>query len=145
MSRGLDTGQGFTLIEVVLAVAILAFGIVGVIHAYGISVRALSAEQKVMDTIFLLGKKMADVELESLMKDGVVSGVSRGKFGGFDGVGWNVKVSPLMVYSKDDGNLEESGLSKVVVTVYGLKDALRGHRFSLFTYIKSRDVNSSSG
>ncbi len=142
----LDRRDGFTLVEVVLAVAILAFGIVGVIHAYGISVRALSNQETAVNAIFLLGEKMADVEFEALMRDGVDSGVLNGVFGdGFDGFRWNVKVSPLMVPSKDDSSLEDSGLSKVVVTVYGAKDALSAHRFSLFTYMKTRNVNGSSG
>ena len=135
----MNSRGGFTLVEVVLAVAILAFGIVGVLRAYGTSVRVLSAEQDAVDEVFLLGQRMGEVELVSLTKDGLMPGTVSGVFSsGFNGVGWRVEVVPVMVISDESGVPEESGFCRVTVTVLG-REGDNSRKFSLSTYMDSRD------
>jgi prepilin-type N-terminal cleavage/methylation domain-containing protein len=65
MRRGtypLNPEKGFTLIEVMAAVVILAIGIVGVLQAYAGSITTLEVGQFNINAVSLLKEKMADIE-----------------------------------------------------------------------------------
>ncbi len=61
--------KGLTLIEVLLAVAILGIGIVGVLRAYAGSISALETGQYSIDAFNLMKQKIADVEQMVLEDD----------------------------------------------------------------------------
>jgi type II secretion system protein I len=118
------TGKtGFTLVELLLSVAILSFGLVGVIHAYGISLKALSVGQDYSDFIYLLSKRMAEVEEKTLVEGGINSGTSYGEFSdGYANFNWRLQVEEAAT----------KGLQKVLVTVSHQKDP---RTFTLATYL----------
>lgn len=58
----LNAKKGFTLIEVMTAVVILAIGIVGVLQAYAGSIATLEVGQFNINAVNLLKQKMSDIE-----------------------------------------------------------------------------------
>lgn len=74
---------GFTLIEVLVAVSILAIGLAGIMEGYRNILAAYGRARLSMEGVSLLEEKMIDQEL--LLKAGIVSG---GGAGGSEG-GWN--------------------------------------------------------
>jgi len=69
-----------TLIEVLLAVSILAVGIIGVLRAYTGSITALEAGQYNIDAIGLMKQKMADIEQVFFEEEEIAQGSERGEF-----------------------------------------------------------------
>ena len=72
--------QGFTLIEVLLAVSILAIGLVGVLRAYATSANAMEKSEYDMDAVFFLKTAMAQIEEKALTEGNIPPGVSNGDF-----------------------------------------------------------------
>ena len=72
--------KGFTLIEVLLAVSILAIGLVGILRAYATSTSAMEKSQYDMDAVFLLKTAMGQMEEKALTEGNIVPGVSDGVF-----------------------------------------------------------------
>jgi len=72
----LNPNRGFTLIEVMTAVVVLAIGIVGVLQAYAGSISTLEAGQFNINAINLLKQTMGDVEQIILEKEDLPSGDS---------------------------------------------------------------------
>lgn len=75
-----DQVSGFTLIEVLLAVSILAIGLVGVLRVYATSTTAMEKAQYDMDSVFLLKTAMGQIEEKALTHGDIVPGVSEGEF-----------------------------------------------------------------
>lgn len=78
------SGKGFTLIEVLLTVSILAVGLVGVLRAYATSTNAMERSQYDLDAVFLLKEKMGQIEEKALIQGGMVPGFSKGEFVSID-------------------------------------------------------------
>lgn len=106
----LTTGSkhGFTVIEAMLAVAVIAFGIVGVLQSYSIAVTAVERAEFNMNAAYLLKAAMGDME-ERVLSDGTVKlGQWSGRFGAsscagvFDDrpEGWSWKRSARKVFVK---------------------------------------------
>ena len=72
--------KGFTLIEVLLAVSILAIGLVSVLRAYAISTSAMEKSQYDMDAVFLLQKTMGQIEETFILQGGKAPGVTNGEY-----------------------------------------------------------------
>ena len=72
--------NAFTLVEVMLAVSILAIGLVGVLRAYAVLVGGLEAAQDSVKAICLLKDKMAEIEEEALKDVNIPAGVNTGGF-----------------------------------------------------------------
>jgi type II secretion system protein I len=127
MSRIGNRKKGFTLIEVLLAISILAFGTISVLRAYGASVRILTIEEDSRDAVYLLREKMREIEMEALEEGGILPGTSSGRFDDeFKDYQWEVEISPS----------EDEKLNNVYVTVFNEKiTPLR--RFSLVSYVKN--------
>ena len=120
------SNKGFTLVEVLLAVTILAVGIIGVLRAYATSVNALEVSQENIDAVCLLKEKMAEIEQAGLEQGGIPQGVSSGEFeGSFEGFEWESEVKPSRV----------DGLNEITLVV-SRKEKPR--RFSLVTYVESK-------
>ncbi|MBN1869288.1 MAG: prepilin-type N-terminal cleavage/methylation domain-containing protein [Candidatus Omnitrophica bacterium] len=76
----LNAERGLSLVEVLLAVSILALGITGVLQGYASSITALEAGQYNVEIINLLKNKMAEVEIMLRGKKEIVQGNERGTF-----------------------------------------------------------------
>lgn len=67
--RTLATEKGLTLIEVLLAVAIMAIGIIGVLQAYSSAIATLEVGQFSIDAVGVIKERMADIE-QMILEDG---------------------------------------------------------------------------
>jgi type II secretory pathway pseudopilin PulG len=82
---------GLTLLELLLAVVILAGGLAGIVRAY---MKCLDARQAARDhsLMVLLAQNMLARELESARESGLVPGERRGQFGAPDEkFAWHVR------------------------------------------------------
>ena len=129
MMLRIGNSRGFTLVEVMLAVTILAIGIIGVLRGYATSVNALGVGQENIDAVCMLKEKMLEIEQIALEEEGISPGTSSGEFEGrFEGFEWEWEVKPS---SEDD-------LSEVTLVV-SRKGSPR--KFTLVTYMESKDVS----
>ncbi len=79
-SRAFGARSGFTLIEVLMAVSILAIGTVGVLRAYSSAITAMEIAQYNADALCLLEGTMGDVRETSIAQKGTKAGTSSGEF-----------------------------------------------------------------
>ncbi|MFH1189727.1 MAG: prepilin-type N-terminal cleavage/methylation domain-containing protein [Candidatus Omnitrophota bacterium] len=70
--------KGFTLIEVLMAMSLLAIGIVGVLRAYSTSVNAMEIAQYNIDAACLLKAVMGDVEEKAISQRDTPAANSKG-------------------------------------------------------------------
>jgi len=118
--------RGFTLIEVLVAVVILAVGIVGIGRSYVISVGALGIGRESTEALCLLKQKISEIELTAIEAGGIDTGYSSGSFEGeYSDYEWEAQVTS--VYTK---------LNEV-----DLKVRKRGSRrvFTLATYLYAKE------
>ncbi|MCF7854552.1 MAG: hypothetical protein K9N51_07140 [Candidatus Pacebacteria bacterium] len=79
---GIPRRMRFTLVEVLLAVSILVFGIVGILSGYAKTTDSIRVAREHMDVYGLLKEKMGEAELEARSStSGLAHGVTRGDFG----------------------------------------------------------------
>jgi hypothetical protein len=110
-----------------LAVSILAIGIIGVLRAYTTSVDALGVGQENIDAVNLLKEKMTEIEQDALEQEGISPGTSTGEFeGNFTGYKWELDIKPSAVDS----------LNEVILTVFH-KESTR--KFTLGTYVENKE------
>ncbi len=116
--------RGFSLVEVLLAMSILSFGLVGVLRAYEGSVEVLEAGQYTIDMSNLLRMKMAEVE-QDILENTKLTGASSGRFKGtFADFKWRWSVKPILLEDRE-------GLNELTLTV---SHADRPRADSLVTY-----------
>ena len=125
----LITGRrGITLVEVLLAVAILSIGMVGVLRAYAVSIGALEISRDTINIIELLKEKMADIEQTTIEQGGVSAGASSGKFEGtWEDYAW----------ASQTNTIAQEGLCELALTVSSQLDGSR--QASLVTYEQNKD------
>ena len=122
----LTAKQGLSLVEVLLAVSILAMGIVAVLQGYARSITAMEAGQYNIQAVNLLKTKMAEAELSLNEKEEITPGSENGLFEGpFHDFVWDKNVSAT----------DEEHLYKLVLTVSSAEDP---RAFSLTTYVADR-------
>ena len=125
--------SGFTLLEVMIATAIIAIALVAALGSQSQSV-SLASEAKFATTVaFLAQKKMAELEAEDL--EGLMS--DSGDFGeDFPGYRWESEV--------DDATLEGSEtisdhVKKIGLTVYWAEGDGYRYRLSLYRFLPQED------
>ena len=124
----LNTRGGLTLIEVLLAVSILGFGLVGVLRGYASSIATLAAGQHNIDAVNLLKKKMAEVEIMVIEKEKISQESEDGLFEDpFQDIIWEWDIKPA---DKED----LYALSVTVSSEYNPRE------FSLKTYVADKKV-----
>ena len=70
--------SGFTLIEVLLTITILAIGMIGVLRAYSTMINAMEAAQYNIDAACLLKAKMGEIEEDAITARGTLPCVKSG-------------------------------------------------------------------
>ncbi len=144
-SRQLPGRQGFTLIEILIAVSILSFGLMGILRAYSASVTAMENAQYSIDAAYSLKAVMGGIEEKAIVQKGTSPGASSGSF---DKWLWNeeVRQTDLQVKVSDDGTAGEAAdesagyyLNLVDLTV---ANPLRtpAKNINLVTYMESESV-----
>jgi prepilin-type N-terminal cleavage/methylation domain-containing protein len=122
----LNPEKGLTLVEVLLAVSILAMGIVGVLRGYASSIATLEAGQYTIDAVNLLRMKAAEVEILISEKEGISQESGSGSFEApFEDFLWEWAIRPA---GEEDLYL----LSMNVSSNYNPRE------FSLTTYVADK-------
>jgi prepilin-type N-terminal cleavage/methylation domain-containing protein len=123
---------GFTLIEVLVSVVILAVGIVAVLEAFNVSLSLIGESRNVLRAHMLIMQKMAEIELSTIERPGRDPGSSWGTFDGANSdFSWESKVTE--VFSAPFGVESAGKLDQVAVTVW--REAGQ-RKYSAATYLR---------
>ena len=109
-SNFLKNDQGFSLLEVVVALMIMAGGFLAVLNLFSGSVRSVDFSGQYLKAVTLANSKMNELEIQNFTLDD-----SSGNFKNEENYRWEVDISP---YDSDLNN-EESGiqLQKILLKV----------------------------
>ena len=109
-SNSLKNEQGFSLLEVVVALMIMAGGFLAVLNLFSGSVRSVDFSGQYLKAVTLANSKMNELEIQNFTVDD-----SFGNFKNEENYRWEVDISP---YDSDLNN-EESGiqLQKILLKV----------------------------
>jgi len=109
-SNFLKNEQGFSLLEVVVALMIMAGGFLAVLNLFSGSVRSVDFSGQYLKAVTLANSKMNELEIQNFTVDD-----SSGNFKNEENYRWEVDISP---YDSDLNN-EESGiqLQKILLKV----------------------------
>ena len=120
-SNSLKNEQGFSLLEVVVALMIMAGGFLAVLNLFSGSVRSVDFSGQYLKAVTLANSKMNELEIQNFVMDN-----SSGNFKNEENYRWEVNISP---YDSDLNN-EESGiqLQKILLNVLWNDD---GHTRSI--------------
>ena len=95
ISRTGRTKRGFTLIEIMLTVAILSFGLVIILQSFATALDGLKRTRGVSVASSLLEEKMEELTEKAKEEEGMVEGPLSGEFDQeYKGYKWNVSVNP---------------------------------------------------
>lgn len=134
-----ETGNnsGFTLIEVMLTVSILALGLIGVLGAYKALLNAMQIGQYSIEVSCALKEKMSETEKESIEKLGVSPKYEQGLFGeNYPDFSWEEEIETTGLCKYEEGAAPTNCLDKVKITVTNQR--IRPvRRFSLVTYMEN--------
>jgi len=111
----LSEAKGFSLLEVVVALAIMAGGFLSVLQLYSMSIRSVGISEKYLKGTMLAQSKMAELELNDFDLDKDV-----GEFEYEAGFRWKVEISPYdSPLNSEEENIQ---LSKVKLIVFWNED-----------------------
>ncbi len=117
LSRG--NTPGFTLLEVMVSVAILGIGILMVVQLFSGGLLLAGSVRDYTDTVLFAKETMARALIEDELPEGVTSGVSD------DGFEWSIEVIPVdgasqswLQTNSTSGDNSEAKLFDIAVTVY---------------------------
>ncbi|MDD5428360.1 MAG: prepilin-type N-terminal cleavage/methylation domain-containing protein [Candidatus Omnitrophica bacterium] len=152
---GLRTKKGFTLIEILTAVAILSAGIIGVIRSYMVLMNAAEVSYFTVQASYLLKTEMARIEKEAIDNCGISAGTKSGNFEApYSNFSWHAELAELKVSkasegAKGDGSSAKSAqaaadeqavevlLTKVHLTAMKGSLYASGQKLSLWTYLEN--------
>ncbi|MDP2920986.1 MAG: type II secretion system protein [Candidatus Omnitrophota bacterium] len=108
----MNNKKGFSLLELVIAIAVLAIGLVGVLQIFPIGLRASQRAGMMTKAAFLAQNKIEDVKLAGF--EAITELPPKIPLSGRDGdLEWAVKIEDLSLEGVDSG----SDMRKVTVTV----------------------------
>jgi len=124
-----NTHDGFTLVEVLFTIAILAIGLIGILRAYGSLINAAGVSYEYIDAICLAKEKMTEIELDELQNKGQACGITKGEAQGIYGnFNWEEIVGPS----------DNKNLNIVKIAVFK-KSSINSGRFNLVTYVENKE------
>lgn len=89
------TERGFTLIEIMMAVAILSFGLVLVLQSFATALEGLKGARRVSAASSLLEEKMEELKEKAREENGMAEGPLSGEFDKeYKGYKWDASVKP---------------------------------------------------
>lgn len=119
--------NGLTLVEVLLAVAIMAIGIISVLRGYANALATLEAGQFTIDATNLTKNKMAEIELALMEEEELPTAGEAGNFEDpFDDFMWKWTIEPL----------ETDGLHRLALTVSHQNNP---RTMELLTYVADKE------
>ncbi len=87
--------RGFTLIEIMMAVAILSFGLVLVLQSFATALEGLKGARRVSAASSLLEEKMEELKEKAREENGMAEGPLSGEFDKeYKGYKWDASVKP---------------------------------------------------
>src|SRR5215510_6015975 len=89
---GLAFAPGFTLIEVLVALAIIAFAFVGLLGLHARNIKAVARDQNLTRATLLARELVSQVQYQVTMSGLQDLGDGRGKFEGYPGYRWEREV-----------------------------------------------------
>lgn len=130
------THGAFTLIEVLLAVVIMAIGIVGVLGAYTVMIGGLEASRYTIEAASLLKQKLGEKEEAVIESSGIAEGTESGRFEDYENYRWMIESRASDAAIKDLKEELKDFLYKVKIAV--INDAVNPPRdFYLSTYMEN--------
>lgn len=144
MSRT-GNNRGFTLIEVLLAVSILAVGMIGVIRAYIVLMNSVEVSRFTVEAAYLSKIRMADIEKSAIDGAEDLYGTKSGRFEGDENrLGWEEEVTEIKIKGEtpkkesEEGQKEgkEAVFSKVRVSVLSGEGSGPARKVDLYTYLE---------
>lgn len=125
-TKGRGRSSGFTLLEVMIAVGILAIGLVILLEAHVMNMRLAGHCGLRTRAVLLAEKKMAELESRKVSPAGERKGCFEGADSGFT---WKELITPVVV-----GNQVLTGISRAEVVV-SWDGGQREENVSLVTYV----------
>ena len=136
MHDSLRGHRGFTLIEVLVATAILSVGIVTVLCAFQTSLSALGSVREGLWAGMLIGEKAADLEGAAQEGDESALRSARGRFGGvYEDFEWETSVVDLSL-PDSAGDDRSCALKRVNVWVW--RDDERRYGRTIYVWLNRR-------
>jgi type II secretion system protein I len=120
--------DGFTLVEVVLAVAILSIGITSIFRAYIVCLDVMRASQEYTTALSLAKNKLADYQQQELREKGLRVQEQEGHFDDpFREYEWKAHITPS----------DQKDLNTVQMTVYNGASGSK-KEINLYGYVKEK-------
>jgi general secretion pathway protein I len=125
----MNSKRGFSLLELIIAIAVLAVGLVGVLQIFPIGLRASQRAGMMTKASFLAQNKIEDVKLAGF--DAITELPPKIPLSGRDGdFEWAIKIDNISLAGVESNN----NMKKVIVTVtWPERNATRSKEF--ITYI----------
>jgi len=107
-----------TLIEIVIGITIISFGVVFIISSFSLGMRISGTSQGNSVGLFLASEKME--EIHSLIYDEIAEGVFVEDFGEIQGFEGHKRETEITCFDPESGDecQEDSGIKKVKISVF---------------------------
>jgi len=116
---GLSRGAGFTLIEVLIAIAILAGGLISIFYMFPLALRQLRLSKVLMETAFLAKKKLEELKTYNIAEE------ASGREGNFD---WQISLG-------EEELLEGVNLKKFILRIESNSSSIPKLSEEFITYL----------
>jgi general secretion pathway protein I len=131
MNRGpkLKTEYGFTLIEIIIALAIVAVGVLAVVHSMNQNAQNVSEIEKRMLASWVAGNQIAELRLSAQLQTVKIG--KRSNTVDMGGVRWNAKV--------DVSNTDVNKVFRLTVSVFEVGSRNQQALVTMNTAIRAND------
>lgn len=86
----MERNKGFSLIEVLVAIFILALGIVSFLNLFPLGLQSLSYARKLNEVYFVAEKKLEELKMQPAIEPGQISGAEQD-------LNWTISSKPLQL------------------------------------------------